>query len=108
ELRSELAGLRSAFGDSGGSAGPTGSEGGSDGGPGASRSMLHSKVIVMDRRLVVIGSMNLDLRSQLQNTEIALLVRSKALAEQAARQIDLVMHRGAWHVEKDDKDNGRA
>src|SRR5690606_14845189 len=74
----------------------------------ASRSMLHSKVIVIDRRLVVIGSMNLDLRSQLQNTEIALLVRSKALAEQAARQIDLVMHRGAWHVEKDDKDSGRA
>ncbi|WP_313079904.1 phospholipase D family protein [Pulveribacter sp.] len=108
ELRSELAGLRSAFGDSGGSANPTGSQGGSDGGPGASRSMLHSKVIVMDRRLVVIGSMNLDLRSQLQNTEIALLVRSSTLAKQAARQIDLVMHRGAWHVEQEDKEGGGA
>ncbi|AVP57318.1 phospholipase [Pulveribacter suum] len=108
ELRSEQAGLRSAFGDSGGSASPTGSQGGSDGGPGASRSMLHSKVIVMDRRLVVIGSMNLDLRSQLQNTEIALLVRSSALAQQAARQIDLVMHRGAWHVQQQDQESGGA
>ena len=109
ELRSEQAGLRSAFGSSAtgssgaamrsGSRGNAGNAGLSGGATGASRSMLHSKVMVVDRRLIVVGSMNLDLRSQLQNTEIALLVRSKMLSEQAARQIDDAMRQGAWHVQ---------
>ena len=50
--------------------------------------MLHSKVLVMDGRLLVVGSMNLDLRSQLQNTEIALLIRSNELSRVAADQIE--------------------
>ena len=88
ELRSEQAGLRSAFGSSGASA------------AGASRSMLHSKVMVVDGRIVVVGSMNLDLRSQLHNTEIALLIRSRALAAEAAQQIDTAMREGAWHLQR--------
>lgn len=88
ELRSEQAGLRSAFGSSGASA------------AGASRSMLHSKVMVVDGRMVVVGSMNLDLRSQLHNTEIALLIRSRALAAEAAQQIDIAMREGAWHLQR--------
>ncbi|RYY84080.1 MAG: phospholipase D family protein, partial [Comamonadaceae bacterium] len=56
EMRSEQAGLGSALGSSGA------------GVAGASRAMLHSKVLVRDDRLLVVGSMNLDLRSQLQNT----------------------------------------
>ena len=105
ELRSEQSGLGSAFGSSGASgtsgssvaAGVSGS-----GGPGESRAMLHSKVLVMDKRLVVIGSMNLDQRSQLQNTEIAVLVRSAVLAQQVAAEIDPTMTHGAWHVESVD------
>ena len=89
ELRSEQAGLRSAFGSSGA-------------GVGASRSMLHSKVIVVDGRLVAVGSMNLDLRSQLQNTEIALLIRSRTLADEAAGQIELAMREASWHVQRAD------
>lgn len=81
ELRSEQAGLGSAFG------GSTGSTGGSSV-TGESRAMLHSKVLVMDGRLLVVGSMNLDLRSQLQNTEIALLIRSTELSRLAAEQIE--------------------
>jgi cardiolipin synthase C len=90
ELRSEQAGLGSAFGSAGGST------------PGESRSMLHSKVLVMDGRLLVVGSMNLDLRSQLQNTEIALLIRSDELSRIAARQIETAMNKGAWRVEQSD------
>lgn len=90
ELRSEQAGLGSAFGSTGGST------------PGESRSMLHSKVLVMDGRLLVVGSMNLDLRSQLQNTEIALLIRSDELCRVAARQIETAMNKGAWRVEQRD------
>jgi putative cardiolipin synthase len=92
EMRSEQAGLGSAFGSAGGSE------------AGESRSMLHSKVLVMDGRLLVVGSMNLDLRSQLQNTEIALLIRSDELCRVASGQIEIAMRDGAWRVER--ADNG--
>jgi phosphatidylserine/phosphatidylglycerophosphate/cardiolipin synthase-like enzyme len=87
ELRSEQAGLSSAFGGSGSNV------------SGESRSMLHSKVLVMDGRLLVVGSMNLDLRSQLQNTEIALLIRSNELSRAASEQIERGMRERSWHVE---------
>jgi len=88
ELRSEQADFGNVFGSSGGS-----------GVSGESRAMLHSKVLVMDGRLLVVGSMNLDLRSQLQNTEIALLIRSGELSRMAAEQIERGMRERAWHVE---------
>ena len=88
EMRSEQANVGSALGASGASA------------AGESRSMLHSKVLVMDGRLLVVGSMNLDLRSQLQNTELALLIRSAELSRAAIAQIEAVMQSGAWHVEQ--------
>jgi phosphatidylserine/phosphatidylglycerophosphate/cardiolipin synthase-like enzyme len=91
ELRSEQAGLGSAFGASGASGSNVAGE---------SRSMLHSKVLVMDGRLLVIGSMNLDLRSQHQNTEIALLIASNALSRMASDQIESTLRDGAWHVER--------
>ena len=90
ELRSEQAGLSSAFGGSGSNV------------TGESRSMLHSKVLVLDNRLLVVGSMNLDLRSQLQNTEIALLIRSDELSRVAAGKIETALREGSWRVERDD------
>ena len=87
EMRSELANVRSALGTSG------------SGVTGESRAMLHAKVLVLDGRLLVVGSMNLDLRSQLQNTEVALLIRSKQLSDIATKQIETALRRGAWHVE---------
>jgi phosphatidylserine/phosphatidylglycerophosphate/cardiolipin synthase-like enzyme len=92
ELRSEQSGLGNVFGSSGGRGGSTGS----------SRAMLHSKVLVMDGRLLVVGSMNLDLRSQLQNTEIALLIRSNELSRAASAVIERGMRERAWHVERVD------
>jgi putative cardiolipin synthase len=89
ELRSEQASVSNAFGSSG------------SGSLGESRSMLHSKVLVMDGQLLVVGSMNLDLRSQLQNTEIALLVRSAELSRAASAQIERGMREGSWRVELD-------
>ena len=90
----ELYEMRSEQGTSGLGLGSSGSSA-----SGASRSMLHSKVLVADQKLIVIGSMNLDLRSQLQNTEVALLIRDDRLARAAAERIDEGMRRGAWHVE---------
>lgn len=68
-------------------------------GAGASRASLHSKLLVIDGRIISIGSMNLDLRSQLQNTEVALIVRSRALSQQAAMQIEDTLDDGAWRME---------
>lgn len=101
ELRSEQSNFGSVFGSSGGSGGGTGAGSGSGSGSvtGESRAMLHSKVLVMDGRLLVVGSMNLDLRSQLQNTEIALLIRSNELSRAASEQIERGMEERSWHVE---------
>ena len=73
--------------------------GGSKGG--SSRASLHSKAVVIDRRLVVIGSMNLDLRSQLHNSEVALVIRSAPLSRQAGQLVDRSMATQAWRVEVD-------
>ncbi len=92
ELRSLQDG-RVATGTLRGTAGTiTGSQGGS-------RAMLHSKILVLDHKLTVVGSMNLDLRSQLQNTEIALLIASRQLAQEATANIEASLQEAAWLVE---------
>ena len=92
EMRSEITGrLR-------GTLGATGSMGGT-GSAGSSRAMLHSKLLIMDGRLLVVGSMNLDMRSQRQNTEIALLIRSTDLSRRATAQIETALREAAWHVQ---------
>ncbi len=50
----------------------------------ASDASLHAKVILIDRRHLVIGSMNLDPRSRLHNTEVAVLLDSAELGQQMA------------------------
>lgn len=67
---------------------------------GASKASLHSKAVVVDRRLAVIGSMNLDLRSQLKNSEVALVIRSGTLARQAVGIVEHSFARGSWRVQR--------
>ena len=93
EMRSEPATMRSALRSS-----TTGSSGGATG---ASRAMLHTKLLVIDSRLVVVGSMNLDMRSQLQNTEIALLIASRAFSQLATGSIEEGLPENSWKVEID-------
>ncbi|GLU32341.1 phospholipase D family protein [Trinickia caryophylli] len=52
-----------------------------------SRSSLHAKAYVIDRRKLVIGSMNFDPRSAHLNTELALFIDSEQLANQVASLI---------------------
>jgi cardiolipin synthase C len=49
---------------------------------GASRAQLHAKLALIDRRAVLLGSMNLDQRSATTNTEMVLLIRSPELARE--------------------------
>jgi putative cardiolipin synthase len=50
-----------------------------------SRASLHAKAYVIDRSILVIGSMNLDPRSASLNTELALVVHSKTIANEATQ-----------------------
>jgi phosphatidylserine/phosphatidylglycerophosphate/cardiolipin synthase-like enzyme len=85
-----------------GSAGGTGSGGNSGGSKsGSSHASLHSKAVIIDNRLAVIGSMNLDLRSQRQNSEVALVIRSSALSQQATRQVETTLAQGAYRLDLD-------
>jgi len=65
----------------------------------SSRASLHSKAVVIDNSLSVIGSMNLDLRSQRSNSEVALLIRSAALARSAQERIGTMIEANAYRVE---------
>ena len=93
EMRAEQEGTFKSFGSS---ALAGGSRGGSTGG---SRASLHSKVVVMDDSLLVVGSMNLDLRSQLQNSEVAVVIRNKSISAEATRLIEPTLATGAYRVE---------
>lgn len=62
-----------------------------------SRASLHAKTYIFDRKAVFIGSLNLDPRSVLLNTEIGLVCESGALAEDLLvalnKEIDLLAYR---------------
>ena len=47
---------------------------------GESSASLHAKAVVVDREYALVGSMNLDPRSRLHNTEVAVLVDNRELA----------------------------
>jgi putative cardiolipin synthase len=100
----ESAGIADATGSSragsGSIRGALGSRaGGSKGG--TSRASLHSKAVIIDRRLAVIGSMNLDLRSERQNSEVALVIRNNALAHEAAALVEASFSSNAYRVLQD-------
>ncbi|WP_182119469.1 phospholipase D-like domain-containing protein [Acidovorax sp. FHTAMBA] len=100
EMRSDTAALLTgSLGSTGSSGGGSSAGGTGSSGVGSSRAMLHSKLLIMDGRLLATGSMNLDMRSQLQNTEIALLIRSKALSQAATAPIETALREAAWHVQ---------
>jgi cardiolipin synthase C len=50
----------------------------------SSQGRLHAKLAVVDRRWLLVGSMNMDPRSSRSNTEVGLAIDSPELAEQAA------------------------
>jgi putative cardiolipin synthase len=49
---------------------------------------LHAKLFVLDRRRLIVGSMNLDQRSRRLNTEVGLIIDSEQLAQQMATRFD--------------------
>jgi putative cardiolipin synthase len=54
----------------------------------SSGASLHAKAVVVDRRIVLVGSMNLDPRSRLENTEVVVLIESAELGAELGRLFD--------------------
>ncbi|MBT8119510.1 MAG: phospholipase D family protein [Gammaproteobacteria bacterium] len=73
---------------------------------GSRHASLHAKYMVVDRQYVLIGSANIDPRSQLLNTEIGIMVNSPQLAKQTielfARSSSL---ENSYHLRLDDSSN---
>ncbi len=69
---------------------------------GSSLASLHAKAVVVDRRSVLIGSMNLDPRSRHLNTELGLVIPDAAVAAELVRLFDDVTRNSSYRVLKDD------
>ena len=65
---------------------------------GASLGRLHAKLAVVDRRVMFVGSMNLDPRSATINTELGAVINSPALAREMIRIIDIDRLQSAYRL----------
>ena len=65
---------------------------------GASLGRLHAKLVVIDRKTVFVGSMNLDPRSATINTELGAVIESPELARELVRVIDIDRLQSAYRV----------
>ena len=60
---------------------------------------LHAKSAVIDRRILFIGSMNFDPRSDMLNTEIGLFIQSPEMAQQVLKLVDVLKQQGAYRLQ---------
>lgn len=64
-----------------------------------SKTSLHAKTFIVDRKAMFVSSFNFDPRSIYENTEIGVLFKSRALAEPMADKFNDLSSRGAFHLE---------
>ena len=76
------------------------------GGVTGSMASLHAKVFVLDRKQVFIGSLNLDPRSLVQNTEIGVVFDSVEIAERMSDDFDRKIDEAAFRLELEPVDKG--
>jgi cardiolipin synthase C len=69
---------------------------------GSSQASLHAKVVVIDRRVALVGSMNMDPRSEKLNSEMGMVMRSPEISAQLARLFEEVSATG-YRVTLDDQ-----
>ena len=70
---------------------------------GSSLGRLHAKTAVIDKRIIFIGSMNLDPRSASTNTEFGMFIDIPALAKEMLRVINISKLEGAYRLRLDPK-----
>jgi putative cardiolipin synthase len=72
----------------------------------SSGSSLHAKAVIVDRKTLLVGSMNLDPRSRLANTEVAMLIKSALLGEELGALFDkAALPEQAFRVELTERGN---
>ncbi len=64
-----------------------------------SKASLHAKCFVMDRNRSFIGSLNLDPRSVIENTEIGIVIESEVIARALAKSISTMIDTVAFRLE---------
>jgi putative cardiolipin synthase len=65
---------------------------------------LHAKAIIIDRRFVYVGSLNLDPRSIYLNTEFGLIIESPKFADAVAKEFEAsLVPENSWQVLLDDR-----
>ena len=67
---------------------------------GKSLGRLHAKLVVLDKKKIFIGSMNLDPRSATINTELGAVIENPALARELTRISDIDRLQSAYRVRK--------
>ena len=69
--------------------------------PSSSKASLHAKTLIFDRKILFVGSLNLDPRSLNLNTEIGVLIHSEAIAEFASKIFLAELPEHAWRLDID-------
>ena len=73
---------------------------------GSSKASLHAKSFVFDRKQVFIGSLNLDPRALVYNTEIGVVLNVPIIAEEMAKWFDENINQLAFRLELKKDENG--
>ncbi len=73
---------------------------------GSSKASLHAKSFVFDRKYMFIGSLNLDPRSMIHNTEIGVVLTSEEIARKMGTDFDNNIKRAAFRLELVKNRNG--
>ena len=66
---------------------------------------LHAKALVIDQKVVFIGSMNMDARSARTNSEIGIIIHSPVIARQVSSLLEDVSADGSYKLELDRDDH---
>ena len=73
---------------------------------GSSQASLHAKSFVLDRKHVFIGSLNLDPRSMVENSEVGVIIKVPRVAESMAQWFDKNIQDVAFKVTLEAEENG--
>jgi cardiolipin synthase C len=71
----------------------------------SSNASLHAKALVIDQKIVFIGSLNMDARSALTNSELGLVMRSTEIARQVTNLLDDISTDGSYKLQLDHNDH---
>ncbi len=73
---------------------------------GSSKASLHAKSFVLDNKRVFVGSLNLDPRSLIENSEVGVVIESPDIAQNMSAWFEREVKRIAFHVSLEEGEDG--